>query len=567
MSLFSQIGIIIILATILGIVARNFRQPAIVGYLLIGLLIGPIGFKIISNQEIIDPLATFGVSFLLFLIGLQLDWRKIKDLGITIFLIAIGQIILTFIAGFLLGNFLGFNLIASIYIGLGLTFASTIVVVQILSQEMTIDHLYGRIAIGILLIQDFVAILALIFLENANMRIDYTLPFAVMLSAAKLIAIMGLSWMVNKYFFSYLFRKIAKFQELPFLLSLSWCFALAILAKTLGLSIEIGSFLAGVGLATSKFNLDIITKVKSLKDFFLVIFFVGLGISTPIITGTGFVYVIIFSLFILLIHPLVIQIIMGIMNFKRHTGLFVGLSLAQISEFSLILLALGVKLGHIDSDLLGVMTLTAIITITVSSYLMIHNQSIYNVLGDALKIFERKNTMKETSLIIDKNFVNHAIIIGARRTGYHILHTLKKLKQKIVVVDFNPEIAEEFAGKKIPIIYGDATDNEIIRHLNIKSAKMLISTIPNYLDNISILKKVKKINCNLVVYVMAFDVDEALELYKHHADYVILPQHISGEHVAYLLNQIKLDEKKLLDKKLRHIEQLHNYYKLHGLRD
>ena len=557
MSLFSQIGILIILAAILGVLARLLKQPAVLGYLLVGLLIGPIGLGLITSQEFITTFATIGVAFLLFLVGLELDWRKVRGLGWLVLSVSTGQILITLLLSLGLAKLFNFTTIESIYIALALTFSSTVIVIKLLSERHKLDNLFGRISVGVLIVQDFVAVMALAFLENLSVQINSDLILVFIGSIFKGIVLIFLSWLIGKYIISYIFKKVAKFPDSLFLVAIGWCFVVAIIAKLMGLSIEIGAFLAGISLATSTYSLNINAKVSSLRNFFIVVFFVALGLEITVISWANLKIALIFSLFVLFIQPIIVLIIMGLSGFKRRTSFLVGVTLAQISEFSLIIAALGLKLGHIDTNLVVIITLVAIITITISSYLIINSNKLYQLLSGVLKIFEKKKTICEDCIKLEKIYKNHVILLGVRRTGYNILHELEKLNEEIITVDINPEVFDRLTKQKIPVIFGDASDEEVLNELNLANAKMVISTIPDFTDNLSIIKYIKKKNPDIKIFVLSFDVDEAKELYKKGVDYVIMPQHISGEHIAKMLDEIKLGKQKSHKKK--HLEYIKKY--------
>lgn len=566
MNIFTQIGIIVCVSAILAIVLARFKQPSILAYLLVGIIIGPIGLKLVGAEANVESLASIGIAFLLFIVGLELNFSKLKKLGNTVIIISLTQIIVTGLLAYLLAHLLKFDFVSSIYISLVLTFGSTVIVVKLLSEKKLLDHLFGRITLGILLIQDLVAIIALAMLENFLHQAGTSELFLTSLIAIfKTALIVLFIWVVGHYFVNKIIKKTAKTPELLFIIAIAWCFFASILANSLGLSIEIGAFLAGISIASGTYTLEISAKVKPLRDFFIIIFFVILGLQLNFSVLHNFTPIILFILFVLISHPLIILVIMGIIGFRRRTSFLTGISIAQVSEFSLILAALGLKLGHINQELVSTITITAIITIIISTYLITYSRKIFELVKKPLVIFEHPEPQLEKYSRKTRTFFNHVILIGARRTGFNILKTILKLKEKVVVVDFNPELAEELIDKKIPVVYGDATDPEIIDNLNVREAKMLISTLPDFTDNLLIIKRVKKANKNIIIYATAFDINEALKLYRSGADYVILPQQISGEHVSTLLNEIKQDEKNIKKKRLSHIKDLKQHLKEHQL--
>lgn len=566
MSAFTQIGIIVCVAAILAVFLSRFKQPLIIAYLLVGVIIGPIGFKLLGSFENIEGLASIGIAFLLFLVGLELNFAKLKKLGNTVIIIALVQIIATGLLAYLLAHLLGYNFISSVYVSLALTFGSTVIVVKLLSEKKLLDHLFGRISLGILLIQDLVAVSALALLENLlHINTTSDILLTSLLTIAKTGLIVLFIWSVGHFFINKIIKRTAKTPELLFIIAIAWCFFASIISNSLGLSIEIGAFLAGISIASGTYTLEITAKIKPLRDFFIIIFFVILGLQLDISVLGNVSSIILFILFVLITHPLIILATMSILGFRRRTSFFTGISIAQISEFSLILVVLGLKLGHIDQALVSTITITAIITIIISTYLITYSRKIYDLLKKPLLIFEHPDPKLEQYNHETNEFHNHIVLIGAKRTGFNILKKILKLHEKVVVVDFNPELAEELINKKIPVIYGDATDTEIIDSLNVKKAKLIISTLPDFNDNLSIIKYVKKINHGLTIYATSFDFEEALKLYKAGADYVILPQQISGEHVSELLVETKNSEKNISKRRSSHIKDLEHFIDEHSL--
>lgn len=565
MNIFTQIGIIVCVAAILAIILARLKQPLILAYLLVGVVIGPIGLKLVGAEANVESLASIGIAFLLFIVGLELNFSKLKKLGNTVIIIALVQIIGTSLLAYLLAYLLGYNIISSIYIALALTFGSTVIVVQILSEKKLLDHLFGRIVLGILLIQDIVAVITLALLENLLHEASASdLLLTSLLAIAKTALVVMLIWSVGHFFINKIIKKTAKTPELLFIIAIAWCFFASILANYLGLSIEIGAFLAGISIASGTYTLEISAKIKPLRDFFIIIFFVILGLELNFSVLQNYTPIILFILFVLISHPLIILITMGIQGFKRRTSFLAGISLAQISEFSLILVALGYQLGHINQELVSTITITAIVTIIISTYLISYSRKIFEYVKKPLGIFEHPDPKLEKYSKKTRTFYDHIVLIGARRTGFNIMKKILKLGEKIVVVDFNPELAEEMIEKNIPAIYGDATDPEILENLNLKEAKMLISTLPDFTDNLIIIKRVKKINHKISIYATAFDTEEALKLYRAGADYVILPQQISGEHVSTLLADTKNGKKNIAKNKQTHMKDLKNFLKEHG---
>ena len=555
MSFLFEISIILLIAALLGMIAKTLKQPLILAYIITGILASGAVFDLIKSPETIAIFSDFGIAFLLFMVGLNMNMRMLKDVGRISIITGVGQVIFTSLIGYVIGMALGFSPMQAIYISIALTFSSTIIIVKLLMDKNEIDTLYGRISIGFLLAQDFIAIGILLVLTNINMNIPiYDAIFISMLKGSLLFAIV---FFFNRFVFPRVFEKIARSQELLFLSGIAWCFSLASLSNYLGFSTEIGAFLAGLSLATIPYHYEIGNKIKPLRDFFLVLFFVVLGSSMTIShVSSVLLPAIIFSLFVLIGNPLIVMILMGVFGSKKRTGFMAGLTVAQISEFSLILVALGVKLGHIDMATASLVTIVGIITITASSYMIMHNDRLYHKISKHLTIFERKGASKENSEHSHENRYD-AILIGCHRMGHNILNELKKKKIKTLVLDFNPDVMKRVTRENVPFLYGDVSDPDIIDKIREYWPKIVISTIPDFEENIILIGKIKEHDRKAAVIATSYSLHDAMEMYDAGADYVIMPHFLGGEKVVRLLDRMKrIDLKKLSEHRNEHIKEL-----------
>lgn len=559
--IFLEIGIIIITAGILAILAKALHQPRILAYILTGIILGPFILGIIKNQETTEVLANLGITFLLFLVGLELDLRKLKDVGISPLIICLAHMVFTGGIGFALALAFGFSFLISFYISLALIFSSTVIVVKLLSEKHETDSLYGRIAISFLLIQDIIAILALIILAGfyknggALMTIN-SLSWAVIKGLILFIVIIILA----RYFLPYIFKFVARSSELLFLTSITWCFIIVLITSTIGLSIEIGAFLAGISLASLPYNFEIIARVRSLRDFFIILFFVTLGMQVSFILNLNqLAQIIVLSLFVLIFNPLVVIISMGLLGYKKRTSFLTGISVAQISEFSLIIIALGYKLNHLSQEIVSLITLIGATTIIISTYFITYADNIYNKLAPFLIIFERKNiNLKDEKKYLPQKLKNHVIVVGYHRIGHVVVNSLRKIGVNFLVVDFDPQKINQLAKEKIPHLYGDITDPDILEKSGLSNSFMVISTVPKREDDLFIIKKAKDAKKDIIVFATADQVDEALELYDAGADYVILPHILGGEHAALLIEKMNGSLTEIVAARKHHIKQLKN---------
>lgn len=533
---FFELGVIIIAVSLIGIIFKVVRQPLILAYIVTGFLLGPLFFKVIPNKELVNTFSTIGITFLLFLVGLELDIRKLKSIGKTSLILSLGHFAISSIIGFLISIVFGYPLIASLYIALALTLSSTVIVVKLLSETHNLNSLFGKIDIGFLVIQDIIAICALIFLDALKFGspIDI-LPFlAVFIKAAILIAI---AFLISTYILPHIFRYTAKNQELLFVLSIAWCFLIAITASYFGLSIEIGAFLAGLSLGYLPYSYEIVSRVKSLRDFFLIMFFVALGTQVSLYLQDGILPITVFTLFVLFIQPLIVMLILGFSGYRKRTSFLAGISIAQISEFSLVILGVGYSLGHISSEVVSQVTIIGVITITVSTYFISYGEKLYFLLKKYLVVFERKNLIEHYTPTKIK-VGNHIVLVGCHIMGSRIVETILSMKKKFLVVDFDPDAIAKLNNQKIPCLYGDIEDMDIIERLELDKASMIISTVPSLKANLSLIHKAKRLNPGVIVLVATDETKEAFDLYRAGADYVILPYVLGGDHSSLLIRKI-----------------------------
>ncbi len=551
--IFIDISIILILAVVISAIMRVFKQPLLIGYILTGIIAGPYLLNILNPDSMVvfQTLSKIGVALLLFIVGLHLNLRVIKDVGKVSLLTGIGQVLFTSIVGFFLIRLFGFSVISSIYIAVALTFSSTIIIMKLLSDTNQLETLHGKIAIGFLIVQDLVAIFALIIISSlSNGTSISTLVFGALLKGSIAIVLI--------FLFSYLFlprltKIISNSQEFLFLFSISWCFALASLFNYLNFSFEIGALIAGVTLSFSPYYQEISSKTKPLRDFFIVLFFILLG--SQLVLGdvsNRILEIVVLSAFILIGNPIIVMIIMGIMGYKKRTSFLAGLTVAQISEFSLILIALGITVGHLPKEILSLVTTVGLITIAGSTYMILYSNKLYFWLSRYLSIFEKKklNNKREHYVKYD------AILFGYNRIGFNILNALKHLKKKSLVIDFNPDTIADLQKLRVPSLYGDVYDSEFLSELPLNKLQLAISTIPEFETNILLIESIKKVNPNAIIIVRAHEVSEALELYKQGATYVLTPHFLGGEYVAKMIREEKLDIQGYLDEKEKHVRML-----------
>ncbi|MBN1644772.1 cation:proton antiporter [Candidatus Woesearchaeota archaeon] len=551
-SLVSEIGLILILATFLAFIARRLKQPMILGYIIAGMIIGPLGLKLVIDMDTITTLSELGIAFLLFIVGLEIDVRKLRNLGLIALVAGIGQVVFTFIITYFVVNLLGFSQIHTLYIAIALTLSSTIIIVKLLSDKNEMNALHGRIALGILLVQDFVAVIALAALAKSS--ITWT---TVGVNVALGIAFFAIAIIIGMFILKYVFNPIASSPELLFLGAVSTCFLFAMISEKIGLSIAIGGFLAGICLAPLPYNLEIVSRIKSLRDFFATIFFVTLGMQIVIPYGVNIWFpVFLFSIFVIIGNPLIVLILMSVMGFKARPSFLTGISIAQISEFSLILMALGVSTGMIPQVIMSIIALVAVITFTVSSYMITYDEQLYRLFQKIIKPFEKLAIRKLHFEHMPGEIKYHIILCGCNRVGRGVIESAQKLKKNVLVIDFNPEVVHKLAKEKLHALYGDVGDVEIVERIIKHKPELIISTVPDAADNYLLLQQVKKKHKKVKMILTANNIHEALDLYEEGADYVLLPHQLGRDHIALILREKTKNITKLDQERARHIERI-----------
>jgi len=561
-----DIGLIIISATLLANIARILKQPLIMAYVLAGVLIGPLGLKIITDHEAIRSLSELGIAFLLFIVGLELDLRRLRDVGTVSSVTAIVSGVVIFALGAGITYYMGFTDIESIYFGLALTFSSTMIVIKILSDSNELDTLHGRIILGVLLVQDVLAIVALSVLTT----MDSMSMTSVVQSAMWGLGIVCTAIVCSKYLIPTIFKSISKSHELMFLTSLSFFFLFAKMSEMAGFSVAIGAFVAGIAIAAFPYNLEVVGKVRSLRDFFAIIFFVSLGMKIWAQNPLSLLFPSLVMLGVLLIlKPFVMMLTTSLMGYGRRVSFLTGISLFQVSEFSLIIAMQGLSEGHISTEAFSIISVISVVSIALTSYSIKYDNYLFRTFSDWLTIFDRFSRVEKVPQdTVEEPQGRHVVVVGCHRLGYSLVKTLEKMGREFIVLDFNPERVKALINEGIPCIYGDLGDIDVLDKLHLKKADMVISTVVNDEDSMLLISETKYHNRKAPVIVTVENIRQALELYDYGADYVIVPRMLSGVVVSdivegYFKNLHKLDHikdrhlKELL--KVEHEETLSKY--------
>lgn len=535
-NIFIQLAIILGLASILGFVTFRLKLPLLIAYLIGGLLIATTAIFDIGTSVALHFLPEIGIAFVIFLVGMELDLREIRNLGRPILVAGTLQIIITTIIGSTVAKLFGFGELESLYLGIGLSFSSTILVIKLLLDKKDITALYGKLAIGILLLEDFLAVILLMFLtvhtSILNLGLQQTFPLLTLL--AKVVLLFGSALILSRYILSAVFKSVSKQGELLFLTALAWCFIYISVAISLGFSVVIGAFLAGVALASSPYHYQIQGKIKPLRDFFVTLFFVYLGTQVNF-TYFGKVYpiIIIFTLYTLTVKPLLFLLIFGAFGFRKHTMFKAAISISHISEFSLIIILVGLQNNLVGQSTLTAIALSGVCSMIISSIMISRSNRIYKVIKEVIGFFERKNYLNILESRATQNELSdHIVVIGGHRVGGELVKFFKKEKIPHLVLDFNPHLVEALQKAGVNAIYGDLGDPDVLDDLKLPSAKMVISTAQDLDDNLLLLEELKLKKINPPVVARAESVQEAQVLYASGADYVIIPEVIAGDLLA-----------------------------------
>ncbi|MCM0018484.1 MAG: cation:proton antiporter [Tagaea sp.] len=479
---FAEIAALLAIAAAIGFAGVLLRQPLIVSFIAVGLVAGPSALDVVRSDEKVEFLADLGIALLLFLVGIKLDVKLIKSLGFVSLATGLGQVGFTSFFGYLIGLALGFDHVTSLYVAVALTFSSTIIVVKLMSDKREIDSLHGQIALGFLIVQDLVVVFAMIVLSASGIAAPGggsagdAIAAAVAAGAGFVVAV-GL---FIRFVAGPLTERLAGTPELLVTFAIALAAACAALGDFAGIGKEVGGLLAGVALASTPYRETISARLAPLRDFLLLFFFIALGAKLDLdLLGANLSAAIVFSIFVLAGNPLIVLAIMGAMGYRKRTGFLAGLTVAQISEFSLVFVAMGLALGHVDEAALGLVTMVGLVTIAVSTYMITYSHRLYAWCEPYLGAFERAVTHREPDEARAFAAGNYdAVIFGLGRFGTAIGVRLSRRGRRVLGVDFNPDAVARWRALGLDAEYGDASDPEFVATLPLAHADWVIVTVP-----------------------------------------------------------------------------------------
>lgn len=542
-SAFIDIVLVLCVAAGCAMVAKLLRLPLLAGYMFAGLLIGPLLGAAQSHSPVIETGQQIAFALLLFVTGLELNWNLVKQHVRTGLAISTLVTLLSFAAGVFFGRYLGLSLGAQMFLGLGLSFTSGIAVIKLLTESQDLSSLHGRLTGSLLFGQDFLAIIGLMLVGGYASRDYLTVADEVFLLLIKGSAVIVAFWIVGTYVLPRIFKWVAQSSELLLLTSLMWCFIGTLTVRMVDFPLEVGALLAGLSLASLPYSFDILAKIRAFRDFFLVILFMNLGATLVLPEAAYLAVTIVLFLAVIFGRPLVAYLILSFSGYRARTAFLTAITQGQLSEFSLIFILIGWRLGIVNDQLASVVGAVTIASMLTATVIFTHRKRLYRFLYPLLRLSERGHHLHREVVhggIEGMSFKNHVVIFGYHRMGYHILRHLQQIEAQVLVVDFNPEVIERLRAAGVPAVYGDVEDETIFELTHIKAAALIISTIPHREENEYLIKMTSTRNRRATIIVTSKTIENALHYYEKGADYVILPHLLGGEHVGELLARHRL---------------------------
>lgn len=511
---FSSIALVLASAAVVAFLAHRARQPLIVAFIAVGILVGPSVFGWVNQSEPLELFAEIGIAVLLFLVGLKLDLGLVRSIGRVALLTGLGQIGFTASIGFMLALVLGMTGTVAMYVAIALTFSSTIIIVKLLSDKRELDKLHGRIALGCLIVQDIVVVLVMITVSSLSSDGGSSLGMQLVRMLGISVGLLVGMWILMRYLLPRVMKMVASSQELLIVSAMAWAVSMAALSDWLGFSVEVGAFLAGFAIASTPYRESVAASLSGLRDFLLLFFFIQLGAQLDFSAiGSQIPAAIVLSFFVIIGKPIIMLVIMGIMGYPRRVSFLAGVVVAQISEFSLILIALAKQLGHVDNDAVGLVTLVGLITIGISTYMINYSHRLFDLFKSRLGLFERSQLISGADPIIEEA---DFIVFGYGRFGRHLVEHLACAGHSVMVVDWNPyariHLDDPSAFDRVRLIFGDADDPDFPGSLPLSGAQWIVSTINEVDTNRVLAESLRRWGATAKVAVTALSISDHLRL-------------------------------------------------------
>ncbi len=553
--IYAELSLIISLGAALSFIVYKLKQPLIIGYILTGVLAGPALLNIITSDRAMTGMSEIGIALLIFIIGLELSPRVFFRLRKTIFFTTTIQIGAVSGLGFLIARNMDFGRMESAVIGLALSLSSTIIIVKLLSDKREITRLYAQIIIGMLILQDLFVTAGKFGL--AARTTDGTTDDMIRLVILG-IAATGVLYITSRTLVPHLTKAIGKSKEILLLFALGWGLGWSLLFREVGFSIEIGALFAGVSLAHLPYSREMTSRLKPLRDFFIVIFFITLGQGLlPDRLGEIAGPALILSAFVLLVKPFFVLISMGLLGYTKRTSFKTSVALGQISEFSLVFAIAAVHAGLARHEVAEILTLVAIITFAVSTYLIKYDDKLFSKLEKNLQLFERRKTIQDKK-IVSRHFP--IVLFGYRRNSGEFLKTFRKMDKRFVVVDYDPDMVEAMEKNNEEYQYGDATDSEFLEELQLEKSKLIVSTISDFKTNEFLGSWLKTHNPSAVFVCTSDNATNASKLYSEGASYVMMPHFVGNERLSAFIRKNGFSKTEFKHYREKHLAYLQAHY-------
>ncbi len=557
-NIFAELSIIIAVAVGMSLFMRIIRQPMIIGHILTGLLVGPSFLELIKSPETINVFSEFGIALLLFIVGLGLNPRIIKEVGKIAGAIAFVKIAVTTGLGFIISRVLGYEVQAALLIGISLSFSSTIIILKLLADKKELSRLYGKVSIGFLLVEDIIATFALVIVAASASGGGISLEdFGVLL--LKFGGLVSGIILLRVLLINHMNQIIAKSQDFLFLFAIGWALGIAALFQHYGFSLEIGALIAGVVLASLPYAQEISSRLKILRDFFIVLFFIGLGSHLELHNITAVLpNAALLALIVLIGNPIVVMTVMGLSGYTKKTSFKTGMTGSQVSEFSLILLLLADRSNLVGKEVVSLVTIVALLTIAISTYMIIYSDTLYLFFERYLHMFERKHVKEKK----ERRAHYDLVLIGYQKGGHEFLKVFKQLKKKYVIVDYDPSVIDILEHHNEEYLYGDVTDPELLEEINLEHSRLIVSTITDLPTNLQLAQWIEKYSPHAVFIATADSAEEAAELYEAGSAYVILPHYIGSEKISSFIRRSGLKKTEFKHFREKHLSYLQSHHEL-----
>lgn len=553
---FAELSLVIVITAGVSLVMKLLRQPLILGYILAGLLVGPAVFGIIQSVETFEAFSEIGIALLLFIIGLGMNVSELRRLGKVVILTALASLITVGTLGFTASSLMGFTRIEALVIGFALFFSSTIIIIKLLSDKKEQNRLHGQVAIGVILVEDIIATFALLFIV-AGQGDGLSLSEIGVLLGRGLLLMLGLA-VASSQILPKISRYMASSQELLFLFAIAWGFGIATLFELSGFSIEVGALFGGVALASSPYAQEIAARLKPLRDFFIVLFFITLGESLNVTNlSAGLMPALLLAAIVVILKPFTITTVMGLLGYTKRVSFKTGINLSQISEFSIVLVVLATSAGLVREEISAIITIVAILTIATSTYLMKFDDELFARFDRIrLHLFEKEVAYKEKR----SRTAYPLVLFGYHHGGHEFIKTFKDIGKRYLVIDYDPNVIDTLEHQDIPYLYGDATDSELLEEIGIHNTKLVISTFSDFEVTTALVRNVNRISPHAVIICHADNKDQAVELYGMGATYVMIPHYIGSEKISAFIKKSGLKKSEFDQFREKHLNYLESHF-------